>query len=338
MLIDEKRYAGATSVSTQSSSLAAPVSSTTSPAAAIAVGGAARAALVDPRLVACLAAVYLIWSSTYLAMRIAVTELPPLLMAGARFAAAGLVMLAIARRRGVAWPSARRWLGFVPVGALLFVGGNGFVAIGQQSVSSGGAAVVCAMMPLWTGVLGVIGGERPSAREWLSLIIGFAGVLILMGGPSLAGEPLHITLILLAPVSWALGSILARRLARSSASDTFMSSAMQMLTGGGALMIGAVIRGERWPAHASVESWLALVYLLVFGSLIAFTAYNWLLKNARPVIATSYAYVNPILAVLIGALVSGEALGVTTLIANVLIVGAIGLVLARPRSTGPARR
>jgi drug/metabolite transporter (DMT)-like permease len=286
---------------------------------------------IDPRLIASLAAVYLIWSSTYLAMRIVVTELPPLLTASMRFSAAGLVMLAIAKRRGAAWPSARQWLAVVPVGALLFVGGNGFVAIAELSVSSGGAAVVCAMMPLWMGVLAAVSGERPSRREWLSLIAGFVGVLVLMGGPSLQGEPLHILLVVLAPICWSLGSILARRHARSKQADTFLASAMQMLAGGAVLAAVAMVRGERLPAHASTASWLALGYLLVFGSLVAFTAYNWLLRNARPVVATSYAYVNPILAVLIGAAVSGEALGVTTLIANVLIVGAIALALGKPR-------
>jgi drug/metabolite transporter (DMT)-like permease len=315
-------------VLTQSSSLAPTLTSsspTTSPTPAAKLS-------IDPRLVACLAAVYLIWSSTYLAMRIVVTELPPLLSAGMRFASAGLVMLAIARRRGAAWPTARQWLRVAPVGALLFVGGNGFVSIAELTVSSGGAAVVCAMMPLWTGVLGAISGERPSRREWLSLVVGFVGVLVLMGGPSLAGKPIHIVLILLAPCSWSLGSVLARRLGKTMTTDTFMSAAMQMLTGGAALAIGALALGEQLPAHASAKAWLSLVYLLVFGSLVAFTAYNWLLRNTRPVIATSYAYVNPILAVLIGAAVSGEAIGVTTLVANVLIIGAIALALTKPRA------
>ena len=316
-------------VLTSSSSLATPLSPPTStPSSA-----SDRRVGIDPRLIACLAAVYLIWSSTYLAMRMVVSELPPLLMASLRYATAGLVMLALAKQRGAAWPSARHWLRVAPVGALLFVGGNGFVAIAELTVSSGGAAVVCAMMPLWTGVLAALSGERPSRREWLSLIVGFIGVMVLMGGPSLQGHPLHIVLILLAPVSWSLGSVLARRLARSQpATHTMMSSAMQMLTGGAALAIGALGRGERLPVHASTQAWLALVYLIVFGSLIAFTAYNWLLRNARPVVATSYAYVNPILAVLFGAAISGEAIGITTLIANVLIVGAIALALARPRA------
>ena len=324
---------------TQSPSTVPPVVSVATPAtgptaalpAAVRSAGARRAA-VDPRLIASLAAVYLIWSSTYLVLRIAISELPPLLTASIRYAAAGLVMLAVAKQRGAAWPSARQWLGVVPVGALFFLGGNGFVAIAELSVSSGGAAVVCATMPLWTGVLAAVSGERPSRREWLSLGLGFVGVLVLMGGPSLAGEPLHIVLIVLAPVCWALGSILARRNARSASHDAVMASAMQMLTGGAVLAIAGLLRSERLPAHASAHAWLAVGYLVVFGSLVAFTAYLWLLRHARPVIATSYAYVNPILAVVIGAAVSGEALGVTTVIANVMIVGAVALALGKSRA------
>jgi drug/metabolite transporter (DMT)-like permease len=287
---------------------------------------------IDPRLIASLAAVYLIWSSTYLAMLIAIQELPPFGMAALRFAAAGLVLLVIAKQRGAAWPSPRQWLRVVPIGALLFVGGNGFVAIAEQSVASGGAAVVCATMPLWTGVLAAVSGERPTRREWLSLVVGFIGVLVLMGGPSLQGEPLHIVLIILAPVSWALGSILGRRNAAGSKTNTFMSSAMQMIAGAVLLAVAALVRGEQFPAHASTGAWLAVVYLFVFGSLVGFTAYNWLLRNARPAVATSYAYVNPVLAVLLGAALSGEALGATTLVANVLIVGAIALAFGKRRA------
>jgi drug/metabolite transporter (DMT)-like permease len=295
---------------------------------------AAPSTALDPRLVASLAAVYVIWGSTYLAMRIAVADLPPFLMAAMRFIAAGAVLLAIGLRRGATWPSGRAWLRALPIGALLFVGGNGFVAIAEQSVSSGGAAVVCALMPLWVGVLGVFTGARPTRREWLALVTGFVGVVVLMGGPSLAGEPVHVALILLAPLSWAGGSILARRLpkpARPTAGDAFVTPALQMLTGGAALLVAGVLHREPLPIHAGRDAWLALGYLWVFGSLVAFTAYAWLLRNARPVVATSYAYVNPILAVLIGAVVSGESLGISTVVANVLIVGAVVAALSKPK-------
>jgi drug/metabolite transporter (DMT)-like permease len=198
-------------------------------------------------------------------------------------------------------------------------------------VTSGGAAVVCAMMPLWVGVLGVITGERPTRREWLSLVIGFVGVAVLMGGPSLAGEPLHIALVIFAPVCWALGSVLARRLPGAIARDSFLLPGMQMLTGGLVLGVVGLALGERMPLEASPRSWLALAYLWVFGSLVAFTAYSWLLRNARPTVATSYAYVNPILAVLIGVVLWGEPLTTSTIVANALIVVAVVLALRRPK-------
>lgn len=284
---------------------------------------------MDLRLVLSLAAVYVIWSSTYLAMQIAIVELPPFLMASLRFAAAGLVLLLVALRRGAAWPRAADWVRFVPIGALMFVGGNAFVALALRSVSSGGAAVVVATMPLWLGVLGSVTGARPTAREWASLGIGFVGVLVLMGGPSLAGDPVDIALLVAAPICWALGSLLARRTTSAAGRDPFLSAAMQMLTGGAALALVAAAAGERLPATASASTWLALAYLWLFGSVIAFTAYNWLLRNAPPVVATSYAYVNPSLALVIGAALAGEAIGITTLAANVLIVVAIVLALRR---------
>lgn len=286
----------------------------------------------DPKLIASLAAVYLIWSSTYLAMKIAMHDLPPLLMASMRFASAGMVLLLVALRRGVAWPTWRDWLSVAPVGTLLFVGGNGFIAISQGSIPSGATAVVAAMMPLWMGVLGVIGGDKPTKREWLSLVIGFAGIIVLMGGPSLAGEPVHIVLLLLAPPAWAIGSIIARRLNSPATKDVFMLSAMEMLTGGVSLFVAGAIHGESIPHHVGAHSWIALAYLWVAGSLIAFTAYSWLLRNTRPVVATSYAYVNPSLAVVLGAALSGEPLGVTTIVANVLMVIAIWLALSKARA------
>ena len=282
------------------------------------------------RLVASLAAVYIIWGSTYLAMRIAVATLPPLLMASMRFLTAGAIMLIAARRRGAAIPAARDWLRIAPVGALFFLGGNGLVALSEQSVSSGGVAVVCATMPLWVGVLGAAVGVRPTAREWIALVMGFVGVVVLMGGPTLSGHPLHIAFAICSPILWACGSLLSRRTKDVGGEHaSLIGPALQMLTGGAVLLAVALVRGEHLPVHAAASSWLALGYLIVFGSLIGFTAYSWLLRNARPVVATSYAYVNPVLAVLIGAALYAEPLGWTTAVANVLIVGAVKLALRR---------
>jgi drug/metabolite transporter (DMT)-like permease len=296
----------------------------------LAVTSSASMPRVDPRTPLALSAIYIIWGTTYLAIRIAVVDLPPLLTASMRFVAAGLVMLLIALRRGVAIPPLRDWLRVAPVAVLLFIGGNGFVSLAEMSVSSGGAAVVCAMMPLWMGVLGAISGEKPSRREWFSLVLGFAGVVVLLGGPSLAGEPWHVALLMFSPIAWALGSQIARRL--PGRQDVFMMPAMQMLIGGTLLAILGAARGETLPVDASASSWLAVAYLAVMGSLVGFTAYNWLLRNTRPVVATSYAYVNPIIAVLAGALLYGEPLGVTTLLANVMIVAAVFIALRKPKA------
>ncbi len=293
-------------------------------------GAAAATALpgVDVRLLLALAAVYLIWGSTYLAMRVAVRELPPLLMGSMRFVAGGLLLLGIAAVRGARLPTARQWLLAAPVGVLLFVGGNGFVAIALQTVDSSVAAVVSATMPLWVAVLAASTGERPSAREWLGLLVGFAGVVALFGGASLGGDPVHAVLICLAPVAWAAGSVLARRLPLA---DGMAGSALQMITGGVAVGLVALARGERFTAGASTEAWLAVLYLVIFGSLIAFSAYTWLLRSTRPAIATSYAFVNPAVAVLLGALLGGEALGTDTIAATALIIGAVALVVTGRR-------
>jgi drug/metabolite transporter (DMT)-like permease len=284
------------------------------------------------RLAASLFAVYVVWSSTYLAIAIAVEHMPPLMMASLRFFAAGAVMLAIARRRGAPWPSARDWSRSLPVGALLFLGGNGLVALAEQTVSSGGAAVVCATMPLWVGVLGAFIGDRPTLREWGSLVLGFGGVFVLMRGPTLAGAPLDVAFAIGSPILWAIGSLLARR-TKDIGGDhaTTVGPALQMLTGGVALLAGSIAHRESLPVDTTLSSWLAVAYLVVFGSLAGFTAYMWLLRNARPALATSYAFVNPIIAVLAGAVLHGEPLGWTTLVANAMIVGAVMLVLLRPR-------
>jgi drug/metabolite transporter (DMT)-like permease len=288
---------------------------------------------VKGKLLASLFAVYVIWGSTYLAMGICVTELPPMMMAALRFAAAGIVLIAVALRSGAKLPPLRDWLRAAPVGALLFVGGNGFIAIAEQTVSTGGAAVVAATMPLWIGVLGRFFGTTATPREWASLVIGFIGVVVLMGGPSLAGAHVHIVLLILAPICWALGSLLARRTKDIGGEHaTLIGPALQMLTGAVALFIVAMLRRETWPAHASTNVYLSLLYLFTFGSVIGFTAYGWLLRNARPVVATSYAYVNPVLAVLLGAALRGEPLGWTTVVANVLIVTAVILALRKPRT------
>jgi drug/metabolite transporter (DMT)-like permease len=299
------------------------------PLASPSLDGSVRCvARLDLRRIVALAAVYVIWGSTYYAMRVAVHGLPAMGMGAARFLVAGAILLALARLGGARWPTARQWLASLPIGVLFFVGGNGLVAVAEQTLDSGLAAVVCATMPLWAALGASATGERPSRREWLGLGLGFAGVVVLVGDASTGGDPLHLALLVLAPISWAAGTILARRRPLPAGPT---AAALPMLTGGLAMLAVAAARGEQLPASAPADAWIALAYLTVFGSLIAFSAYAWLLRHTRPAVATSYAYVNPVIAVLIGAALGGEVLGAGTLAASLLIVAAVALVVTHRR-------
>jgi drug/metabolite transporter (DMT)-like permease len=238
------------------------------------------------------------------------------------------VLLAIARARGVPMPTAREWRGAATVGALFFLGGNGLVAIAERDLGSGLAAVVCATMPLWLGVMGVVAGERPDRREWLGLAIGFAGVVVLTGGADVRANPWMTLVLALSPVSWAIGSFLARRVALPRG---MAAAGAEMLAGGAILFLVAFASGERVPAAPPASSVFALGYLIVAGSLLGFTAYSWLLANARPSVATSYAFVNPALAVVLGAAVGGEAIGAATVGGTALIVASVALIVLRAR-------
>ncbi|MEZ4402993.1 MAG: drug/metabolite exporter YedA [Kofleriaceae bacterium] len=280
------------------------------------------------RLTLALAVVYVVWGSTYLAMRVAVETLPPMMMGAARFALAGGLLLGAARVRGGAWPTRRHWLAALPIGTLMFVGGNGLVAVAETEVSSGVAALVCATMPLWMAVFAALGGERPTAREWLGFAVGLAGVVLLVSGAELSATPRAALILCASPAAWALGSLLARRLPNAPG---LAGPGAHMLAGGVALAVAAVARGEGLPAAPSVRSLAAWVYLLVIGSLVAFTAYAWLLRHARPAVATSYAFVNPVLAVLLGVALAGEPLTAATALAAPLVVIAVVLVVGRRR-------
>ncbi|MDP1828679.1 MAG: drug/metabolite exporter YedA [Archangium sp.] len=274
-----------------------------------------------------LAAVYLIWGSTYLAMRVAVEGLPPFMMASTRFILTGVVLLAFLRARGAPWPTRREWLYATPVGVLMFVLGNGTVAVAEKHLSSGVAAVVCGTMPLWVAALGRFFGEKTSLREWLALVLGFGGVAVLSFGGELKAEPFSAVILFIAPVSWALGSLLARRLPLAKG---LMSAATQMLTGGLVMSLVSVVAREEVPVNPPLRSVLAWVYLAIFGSLVAYSAYTYLLANARPSVATSYAYVNPAIAVAMGVGMGGEHAGPEIFIAVALIIAATVLVIRKP--------
>ncbi|MFO0684563.1 MAG: drug/metabolite exporter YedA [Sandaracinus sp.] len=290
-----------------------------------------RASRVDPWLLASLAAVYLIWSTTYLAIRVAVQTLPPFLTAGVRYLAAGSVLMGIARIRGEKLPPARAWAASAVVALLFFVVGNGFVAVASVQIGSGVVAVVCATMPLWGAVMMPLVGERVSAREWVGLGVGFLGVVVLALGGDLHADATSAGLLLLAPIGWALGSVLVRKLAVGKG---VMGSAMQMVSGGALTLVVSRLRGEPIPDHVAPEAALAVIYLASLGSLVGITAYNYLLVHARPALAMSYAYVNPVLAVVIGAWVGHETISYRVGLAILLILPAVFAIVARPRGDG----
>jgi drug/metabolite transporter (DMT)-like permease len=276
-----------------------------------------------PMVVLALLAVYVIWGSTYLVMRWAVEEISPMVMGAIRFTIAGSILYAIARVRGAPAPTRREWKNAALVGGLLFVGGNGLVAIAERTVSSGAAAVVCATMPLWLALMAWMSGERTTSREWAGQVLGLAGVVVLVGGQVGTSAPLDTVVIVLAPIAWAAGSLLSKRLAIAPGA---MGAATQMLAGGALMALVGLARGETLHA-VSLEAIGSMAYLIVLGSLIGFTAYAWLLQHTRPAVATSYAFVNPPLAVVVGILVGGESASWTLAVATPLIVMSVVLVV-----------
>jgi drug/metabolite transporter (DMT)-like permease len=290
---------------------------------------------------------YVVWGSTYLGIRIAVESIPPFLMAGARFALAGLVMLGAAvvlRRGSFAMPSPREWRDSFVVGGLLMGGGMGMVALGEESVPSGIAALLIALMPLWVALLGrAFFGERLPWGAVIGIGIGLAGVAILVGPSANANEsfnPGGIAALILSPISWASGSLFSAHRAKLPR-DPLVATAAQMLTGSVVLAVMAAVRGEYATFRieaVTAESLAAFAYLAIIGSLVAFTAYVWLLRVAPlPLIAT-YAYVNPIVAVGLGALVLSEPITPRTLVAGAVIVFAVALIItSRNRMTSAGR-
>ena len=280
-----------------------------------------------PKTVAALLALYGVWGSTYLVLHIAVEKLAPFYAGGVRYLAAGGVLWLILAMRGEGHATLKQWLWSFPVGSLMFVFGNGLVAWAETRLSSSVVAIVCATMPLCAAAMGPLFGSRASAREWWGMLVGFVGVAVLSLGGELRAEPFFAFVLCLAPLGWALGSLLARRWPLPGG---MMSSVTQMLTGGAAMLLVSVVKGETWTLDAPGSTWAAMAYLAFAGSVLGFTAYTWLLKNTRPALAMSCAYVNPVVAVLLGAFVGAEHIDVQTIAATSLGVGAtVWLVGAR---------
>lgn len=280
---------------------------------------------------AALLALYLIWGSTYLAMRFAIEGFPPFMMAGIRFVIAGGLFMAFLRLRGAPWPDRAQWRSSFLVGGLLLLGGNGAVAYAEQWISSGVAALAIATVPLWTVLFSALWGQRSSRHEWLGILIGFAGVGLLSFGADMRASTVGTLALFFAAASWSFGSVWSKRLPMPPG---LMSSAAQMLGGGLLLMLTSLILGERLLAPPSFKALAPLAYLIVFGSFVAFTAYQFLFHSVRPALATSYAYVNPVVALALGAWFAGEHVGALEVAAMAVIVAGVALVVMGPRRSG----
>ncbi|HSD17319.1 MAG TPA: drug/metabolite exporter YedA [Thermomonas sp.] len=287
------------------------------------------------RIALALAAVYLIWGSTYLAIRFALEGgFPPFLLGGIRFTIAGSLMYAFLRWRGVPAPTRPQWRNAVLMGLLLMLFGNGMVNLAEQTVSSGMTAVAVASAPLWVGIFSAMRGEKPGRMEWIGIGIGFLGVLWLNADSSLTASPVGLVALLIASLSWSFGSVWSRG---RDLPSPFMSSAAQMLCGGVAMCIVGAAIGERFEGMPSVHGMAAFAYLIVFGSIIGFSSYIWLLHHVRPALASSYAYINPAIAVALGAWLAGERFGSHELVAmGVILLGVVAITFAKAGKAKPA--
>jgi drug/metabolite transporter (DMT)-like permease len=310
---------------------------------------AAAAATPRIRILAAFAAVYSLWGSTYLAMRYADESLPPFLMAGTRFLVAGALLYGWLRLRGATRPSRVHWRSALIVGALLLLGGNGMVAWSELVLPSSLAALLISTVPIWLALLDWLrpGGRRPSRAALFGLALGFAGVFLLIGPDALTahsaqGSPSGLILLVvpLAALSWAAGSLYSR--SAKMPATPLLGTGMEMLAGGALLLVLAVVTGEPAQLHlqaVSPRSLLAVAYLIIFGSLVGFTCYTWLLRVTTPARVGTYAYVNPVVAVFLGWAFDSEPLTARTLIAAAIIIaGVIVITTFHSHSAAPSRK
>ncbi|HVT61147.1 MAG TPA: EamA family transporter [Thermoanaerobaculia bacterium] len=294
------------------------------------------------RIAVALGAIYLVWGSTYLAMRIAIETIPPFIMAGVRYLTAGTLLYAWARWRGAPRPSGANWRASALIGALLLLIGNGGVVWAEQRVASGMAALLISSEPLLIVLLVWLrrGGSRPGPRVACGMLLGFAGLLLLLRPTgSFHLEPAGVAALLIASVGWAAGSLYTQRATLSSSPP--LATAMQMLCGGAWLAVASIATGENGRlvlAHVSLRSLLAVAYLIVFGAIIGFTAYVWLLRNAAPVLVSTYAYVNPVVAVFLGWAIAHEPLRAATLAAAAVILAGVALITTAPAALSSTQR
>jgi drug/metabolite transporter (DMT)-like permease len=290
-----------------------------------------------------LLALYVVWGSTYLAIRFTVETVPPFLSASLRFLISGAILFIWRRAAGDATPTRGNWKATAIVGTLLLLGGNGLVSLAEKTVPSGIAALVIATSPFWLTLFEAFraGGNKPNWLSILGLVVGFSGVFLLIGPAEITGseqkiETFGAIILLIAPFLWSLGSIYAR--GADMPKSTLLSTGMQMLTGSVSLFVASAATGELNGfsfGEVTTRSWLGLIYLITFGSLVGFVAYGWLLHNAPVSLTSTYAYVNPVVAVFLGWLLASEELNARIALASAIIIGSVVIInSARQASAG----
>lgn len=287
-------------------------------------------------VVAALIAVYFIWGSTYLGLKFGLEGFPPFLLNGIRFLVAGGIMFVILRSHGETSPTPRQWRNLALLGIPLFVGGLSLVTVAEDlGVGSGLTATAIAMTPVWAALWSGLFGQWPVRREWIGLIVGLLGVLVLAQEGDFRASAVGTLLVVVSPIFWSFGSIWGPRL---DLPRGLMAPAAQLLSGGVLLSLVGLVRGERITEMPPLSAWLAMAYLVLFGSIIAFTAYFYLIRTVRPALAVSYAYVNPVVAVALGLTLGGEIITGPIFIALPMILLSVALVATAQRGPAAAKR
>ena len=282
-------------------------------------------------IVAALFCTYFIWGSTYLAIRFGIESFPPFMMAGLRFVVAGIILYTVMCVLGSPNPTLKQWLAATAIGILLPAIGNGTVTYVQQTISSSVAALSIATAPIWMAIFSSIWGHHISRQEWLGIAIGLCGIMLLNIGGSLHGDYTSAALLIFAAASWSFGSVWSKHLDLPTG---LMAPASQMLMGGIGLMIVSALHGERYPSVISAKSWGAMLFLVVLGSLVAYSAYQYLLKNVRTLVASSNTFVNPVVAFIVGIWFANETVTKTEYAALTVILVGVFLVLSAENKDG----
>lgn len=267
---------------------------------------------------------YFIWGSTYLAIRFGIESFPPFLMAGVRFTVAGVILYTVMRFMGSENPTLSEWKGASIVGLLLPALGNGTVCYVQQTVSSSVAALAIATAPIWMAIFSSVWGHHITRQEWVGIFLGVLGIGLLNLGGSLHGDYVSALLLIFAAASWSFGSIWGKHLPMPKG---LMGAACQMTAGGIALMIASTYFNESWPENISAKSWGAMLFLIVLGSIVAYSAFQYLLKAVRPLIASSNTFVNPVVAFAVGIWFANEHVTQNEVIALAVILLGVALIL-----------